>query len=232
MRRPRTPLRLEMPLIAFLAFLWMAVWRDFSFGTLLVGLVLATAIVRVFYLPPLRGTGRFNLFWWAVFAGRFLGRMAVASFQVAWLAVVRGPRVRSAIVAVQLRSHDDFLVTMVGHAVALVPGSLVLDVDRTTTTLYLHCLDFRGPQDIEQVRRSVLRDEALLIRAGGTPSDLAGIRAEKRLGRTPGLSPAELRAHPPIGGSAGGSAIGGSAGGSATGGAAPGGVDADGEGRS
>lgn len=219
MRRPRTPLRLEMPLIAFLTFLWMAVWRDFTLGTLLVGLVLGTAIVRVFYLPPLRGTGRFNLFWWVVFAGRFLGRMVFASFQVAWLAVVRGPRVRSAIVAVQLRSHDDFLVTMVGHAVVLVPGSLVLDVDRTTTTLYLHCLDFRGPEDADRVRRSVLRDEALLIRAGGTPSDLAGIRAEKRLGRTPGLSPAELRAHPPIGASA-------------TREAAPGGLDASGEGRS
>lgn len=60
-RRPKTPLMLDLPLILFLGVFWMAVWQSFEIGTFLIGLVYATILVRVFYLPPLRGTGRVNL---------------------------------------------------------------------------------------------------------------------------------------------------------------------------
>lgn len=199
MRRPKTPLKAELPLIVFLAVLWMAVWQSFDLGTFILGLVYAAVIVRVFYLPPLRGSGRFNLFWGLVFTVRFLWKMTAASFQVAFLVFFQGPRVGGSITSVQLRSHDDFMVTLVGHSLALVPGSLVLDVDRTTATLYLHCLDVRNDDDAENIRRDALRTEALLIRALGSRSDVAVVKAEKRLGRLSGLTrdergrPAERR---------------------------------------
>lgn len=191
MRRPRTPLRLEMPLIAFLAFLWMAVWRDFTLGTLLVGLVLGTVIVRVFYLPPLRRSGRINLFWGLVQLLRFLGKMFLASFQVAWLAVVKGPRIRNSIIAIQLRSHDDLIITLTGHFLALVPGSLVVDVDRTTATLYLHVINISDDAAVEAIRADAMRTENLFIRTIGGRSDLAVVKAESRLQRTAGLTKAE-----------------------------------------
>ena len=68
----------------------------------------------------------------------FLAKVAAASFQVLYLAVVRGPRVSNALVAVPLRSHYDLLVTATGHVISLIPGSLVVEVDRSTSTLYLH----------------------------------------------------------------------------------------------
>ncbi|WP_235928551.1 Na+/H+ antiporter subunit E [Nesterenkonia haasae] len=188
MRRPKTPLMLDVPLILFLGVFWMAVWQSFEIGTFLIGVVYATIIVRVFYLPPLRGTGRVNLFWGAVFLARFLFKMVLASFQVSWLAVVRGPRIRNSIIAIQLRSHDDLIITLTGHALALVPGSLVLDVDRTTATLYLHALNVTDDHAAEKIRQDALRTEALLIRTGGSRSDLAVVKAETRLGRVAGLS--------------------------------------------
>lgn len=33
MRRPKTPLKTELPLIAFLGFVWMALWQQFDLGT-------------------------------------------------------------------------------------------------------------------------------------------------------------------------------------------------------
>ncbi|MDS2172937.1 Na+/H+ antiporter subunit E [Nesterenkonia sp. CL21] len=191
MRRPRTPLVLELPLIGFLSFLWMGLWQDFSLGSLIIGAVLGTIIVRVFYLPPLRGSGRINLWWVLVFCLRFLVKMTAASFQVAWIAVVRGPKVRNSIISVQLRSHEDFIVTVTGHALALVPGSLVIDVDRTTATLYLHCLNVTDDHDAERIRQDALRTEALVIRSCGNRSDLAVVKAERRLGRVSGFSKTE-----------------------------------------
>lgn len=191
MKRPKTPLKLELPLIAFLAFVWMALWQQFDLGTFIIGLVYATIIVRIFYLPPLRGTGRINVFWGLIFTVRFLAKMVAASFQVSWVVLRRGPTVRNRIVSVQMRSHDDLMVTLVGHALALVPGSLVLDVDRTTATLYLHCLAVTDDQGAERIRQDALRTEALLIRTCGNPSDLAVVRAERRLGRVSGFSKTE-----------------------------------------
>ena len=191
MKRPKTPLKLELPLICFLGFFWMAIWQDFTHGTFLIGAIYATIIVRVFYLPPLRGSGRLNLWWGLVFTLRSLVKMIAASFQVSWIAVAVGPKVRNSIISVQLRSHDDLIVTLTGHALALVPGSLVLDVDRTTATLYLHALDVDSDEDAERIRQDALRTEALIIMTCGNRSDVAVVKAEKRLGRMSGFSKTE-----------------------------------------
>ncbi len=196
MRRPRTPLKLELPLILFLGVFWMAVWQSFDLGTFILGLIYGTIAVRVFYLPPLRGTGRLNPFWGLVLGVRFLAKMVMASFQVSWLTVAKGPRMRNSIISIQLRSHDDLLVTLTGHALALVPGSLVLDVDRTTATLYLHALNVTDDVQAEKIRQDALRTEALLIRTLGNRSDLAVVKAEARLGRVAGLSKTEREVAP------------------------------------
>lgn len=196
MRRPRTPLKLELPLILFLGVFWMAVWQSFDIGTFILGLIYGTIAVRVFYLPPLRGTGRLNPLWGLVFGLRFLAKMVMASFQVSWLTVAKGPRMRNSIISIQLRSHDDLLITLTGHSLALVPGSLVLDVDRTTATLYLHALNVTDDVRAEKIRQDALRTEALLIRTLGNRSDLAVVRAEARLGRVAGLSKAEREVTP------------------------------------
>lgn len=194
MRRPKTPLKLELPLILFLGFFWMAVWQSFELGTFILGVVYGAIVVRVFYLPPLRRSGRVNIFWALVQATRFLGKMVVASFEVSWLAVVKGPRIRNSIIAVQLRSHDDLIITLTGHFLALVPGSLVVDVDRTTATLYLHVMNITDDAGAERIRADALRTEKLFIRTIGNRSDLAAVRAESRLGREAGLSKAERQA--------------------------------------
>jgi multicomponent Na+:H+ antiporter subunit E len=181
MSRQHIPLITELPLVIWLVIVWGALWQDFGPGNLVFGAVIAYAVVNFFYLPPVELTGRFNVLWVVPFLGRFLLQLVTASVEVFWLAVSKGPELRNAVVAVELRSHSDFLVTATGHALSLIPGSLVLEVDRSTSTLYLHCLNVESEEDAEAIRRDVRATEAWLIRIMGTRADFAAIRAEEAL---------------------------------------------------
>ncbi len=178
MSRRRISLRQELPLLVWLAIVWGALWQDFSPGNLLFGALLAVLVARMFYLPPVELSGRFNILHAVPFAVRFLGRVAAASIEVMYLATVRGPRVINAVVAVPLRSHQDLMVTATGHVISLIPGSLVVEVDRSTSTLYLHALNVSSPEEVENLRREVRSIEAGLIRIMGTREELEAIRQE------------------------------------------------------
>ena len=84
---------------------------------------------------------------WAllVFAGRFVVELVSASLHVARIAVQPGYRPRGAIIAVRLRVSTDLNLALTAEAVSLVPGTLILEVDRDSGTLYLHVLDTHGP---------------------------------------------------------------------------------------
>ena len=122
MSRRRISLRQELPLLVWLVIVWGALWQDFSPGNLLFGALLAIAVARLFYLPPVELSGRFNILHAIPFALMFLGQVVVASFQILYLAAVRGPKVHNAVVAVTLRSHQDLIVTATGHVISLIPG--------------------------------------------------------------------------------------------------------------
>ena len=178
MKRRHISLRQELPLLVWLVFIWCALWRDFSVGNAAFGAVLALVIARVFYLPPVELGGRFNVLRALVFAVVFVAKVVAASFQVFWLAVVRGPAVSNGVVAVPLRSPSDLLITATGHVISLIPGSLVVEVDRSTSTLYVHALNVADEAGVQRVRREVRDAEAWLIRIMGSRSELAELRAE------------------------------------------------------
>jgi multicomponent Na+:H+ antiporter subunit E len=178
MSRRRISLRQELPLLVWLVIVWGALWQDFSPGNLLFGALLAVAVARLFYLPPVDLSGRFNIAYAVPFVLMFLAKVVVASGQVLYLAVVRGPKVKNAVVAVTLRSHQDLLVTATGHIISLIPGSLVVEVDRSTSTLYLHALNISSAEDVENLRSEVRSIEAGLIRIMGTSEELDAVRSE------------------------------------------------------
>ena len=176
--RSRIPLLQELPLLIWLVVLWGALWQDFSAGNLIFGAVIAFVVANIFYLPPVELSGRFNVLYAVLFAGRFLYKLVLASFHVFWLALFRGPQIRNGVIGVKLRSRSDLLVTATGHVLSLIPGSLIVDVDRSTSTLYLHALDVATAEQAEKTRADVLDAEAWLIRVMGTKEELAALRAE------------------------------------------------------
>ncbi|WP_449374358.1 Na+/H+ antiporter subunit E [Arthrobacter psychrolactophilus] len=168
----------KLPLLIWLVVVWGALWQDFSAGNLIFGALIAIAVSQIFYLPPIELSGRFNVLRALTLALWFVKEVFVASFQVLFWAVVKGPTIRNAVIAVPLRSPSDLLMTAVGHVLSLIPGSLVVEVDRGCATLYVHAMNTPTPESVERVRKSIQDIEARLIQVMGTKEELAMIKAE------------------------------------------------------
>lgn len=178
-RRRRSRFLIELPLTLWMVLVWGALWQDFSPGNLVFGFILSLAVVATFKLPPVELSGRFNVWHAVLFALRFLWQVVKASIHVMGVAIVRGPAVRNAVVGIRMRSHEDLMATALGHVLTLIPGSFVVEVDRTTSTLYLHVLDIDTDEDAEAFRQEVRDIEAALIRVMGNSEELAALRAEE-----------------------------------------------------
>ena len=133
----------QLPLIIGLVVLWMLLWGSVTWLTLATGIVIAVVITRLFYLPPVELSGRFNPFWFLVFLGQFLGELVYASFQVGFQALSPRGVTSNSVIAVQLITRSDFLLTLTAIALSLVPGSIVVEVDREKSILFLHSLNTR-----------------------------------------------------------------------------------------
>lgn len=162
----------QLPLIVGLVVLWMLLWGSVTWLSLATGIVIAVVVTRLFYLPPVELSGRFNPFWFLAFLARFLAELVVASFQVAFQALRRRPVTRNAVLAVDLVTRSDFITTAVAIATSLIPGSLVVEVDRQRSILYLHVLGVGDLEGAERFRAKVLSVERQLVRALGSKDDV------------------------------------------------------------
>ncbi|MBR21665.1 MAG: Na+/H+ antiporter subunit E [Leifsonia sp.] len=166
----------QLPLLAALVLLWMMLWGSVSVLTILTGIVVALLVTRAFYLPPVELSRRFNPFWAIAFLARFFSELVVASFQVAALAFAPKGRSRSAIVRVQLRTRADIIMTLTSLTISLVPGSLVIEVDRRHAVLYVHVLGAASADDVEEARHHTLSMERLIIAAIGSKAERELVR--------------------------------------------------------
>lgn len=166
----------QLPLLVALVLLWMTLWGSVSVLTILTGVVVALIVTRAFYLPPVELSRRFNPLWAIAFLARFFGELVVASFQVAALAFAPKGRSRSAIVRVQLRTRADIIMTLTSITISLVPGSLVIEVDRRQAVLYVHVLGVSSADDVEGARRNTLNMERLIIAAIGSTAEWELVR--------------------------------------------------------
>ena len=170
--------------ITVLVAVWCLLWGSFSWANIIGGLVIAVIVLTAFPLPPVTFAGRVHLPGLVRFVTRFLRDLVVSSVQVAALAFRFGHAPRSAIIAVPLRVRSDLNLTLTAVALCLVPGSLVIEVDRAAGVLYVHALGVRDAQEVERFRRDVLALEARIVGAIGS-------RAERRvIAESAGTGPA------------------------------------------
>src|SRR5690554_7612140 len=93
----------QLPLLVWLVVLWMLLWGSLSWLNLVTGILVALIVMRVFYLPPVELSGRFNLLWAVVFVVVFLWDVIRGSFHVAWIAI--NPRSEEHTSELQSRPH-------------------------------------------------------------------------------------------------------------------------------
>lgn len=144
---------------------WVMLMGQITLGNVIAGVLVAFFVQLVFPLPSVTIGVRFRPISFLILSVRFLWDMATASVQVAWLAVRPGPTVHGVVVDLRLRSDNDLFQTITAEMVALVPGTVVIDLDSERRLLTLHVIDVTTRQEAEQIRHRVLAQEARVLRA-------------------------------------------------------------------
>jgi multicomponent Na+:H+ antiporter subunit E len=168
----RRRLAVQWPTLVWLTVVWVLLWGDLSVGNVLAGLLIGAVVSVVLPLPPIAAGGTVRPLALLHLVARFAVDVVVASVQVGLQAFRRRPP-QSAVIRVRLRSTSDLYLTLTAELCSLVPGSVVVEAHRLTSTLYLHVLDVDGPDGIEAARGRVLAQEERVLRALASDADLA-----------------------------------------------------------
>jgi multicomponent Na+:H+ antiporter subunit E len=166
-------LRDQLPLLVSLVLVWNLLWGTWSWANLISGTVVALTVTWLLPLPPVSGGARFHPVAVLRYLGHFVVDLATSSAQVAWEAIRPSGLRHGAIISVQLRTDSDLLLTMIAESLCLVPGSIVIDLDREERTLALHLLSVRDLAEVAEQRAGVLAVEERVVRAFGSAAEIA-----------------------------------------------------------
>lgn len=175
----RHNIRTQLPLLIALVVLWLVLWGHVDVISVVTGIVFSVAVVRLFYLPAVALSGRFNILRAVHFLAIFLWRLTKASFEVARLAVRPKPLPRNSIVGVQLRTRSDFILTLTAEVNILVPGSVVVESDRLRSVIYLHVVNCDTDEKVERARLNALGIEQAIALALGSRDDIWRINRDR-----------------------------------------------------
>ena len=169
---------LQAPSWAAIVAVWVALWGELTLGNVLGGAAVATLIVALFHPGRRERLGRLR----PLAAVRFFLHIGISLAKstavVAWEVLTPTDRSRPGILAVPLPSATPSVLTAVTTAIGLTPGTVVVDIARRPTVLYVHVLHLTDP---DGERRRLERLEALALAAFG-PADAADDVAELRGG--------------------------------------------------
>jgi multicomponent Na+:H+ antiporter subunit E len=180
----RISARSQIVLLVGLVVLWCLVWGEVTVLNVVTGVVLAVVISLLFYLPAIDLSGRVNLWHVLVFFVRLIVDIARASIDVAWLVIDPRYKPSSAVIAIPLDTRSDLIMTFTAEAISLVPGSIVVDVDRQESVLYVHVINVRTEKDLEEFRNEVFATEKRLVMAIGSKDDVWRVRQPNHLTRS------------------------------------------------
>lgn len=156
-------------LLLWLTLVWVGLWGSVTAANVLGGVVVAVVLVAALPLNQVDTSGVVRPLALLRFLAYFAADLVKASVQVT--ALVLRPRVqlRQAVVAVPVRGASDALLTLLANAISLTPGTLTLEVDRPSSTLYVHALDIGpGAGAVAQLRSDIRKVERLAILAVGS----------------------------------------------------------------
>jgi multicomponent Na+:H+ antiporter subunit E len=147
----------------WLILVWILLWGTFSAANLLSGLAVATVIIVLLPLPVVPVEGKvhpLSLLRLIVTVAYYLVK---SSGQVAWLAIKPGPPPLSAVLRARLAVKSDLVLALAVNIFNLIPGSIVLEIDRARRMLYMHVIDVGSDRALSQFYRQVTEVERLLV---------------------------------------------------------------------
>ena len=149
-------------IVAWLTVVWVTLWETLTWANVVGGL--AVAVVALHLLPP--SDGRTSVGFRPLAAAKllfyFLWELLVASSLVIWEIITPDDHTRPAVVSVHTRSTVPGHITAVANMISLTPGTLSLEIDHDTRTIYIHVLHL---DSIEETQAGVSKLESLTLAA-------------------------------------------------------------------
>lgn len=172
----------SLGVLVWLTIVWVLLWGQVSAANIVAGFALALLVTEVAPFPTASFDGRFRIWGVIRLVVIFVRDLVHASWQQAWF-ILRRATPRGAVIRVRLRSHSDAYLAITAGMSTLVPGSLVIDTDAATGTLYVHVFDVGMAGGVSAAHQSVLDLEERVLRAFASRSELV------QAGFVPGSSP-------------------------------------------
>jgi multicomponent Na+:H+ antiporter subunit E len=149
--------------MTLLVALWLLAWGDLQPAHVVSGVVVAGALLLAFPPPAraaerlvIRPAGALRLI------GHVLGQLVTSNVVMAGQILRPRPDVRQAVIAHHLRHASEVVVTIMTSIVALSPGTMTVDVDADSTTIFVHFFRLHDPS---AARAQLDRLERLIVGA-------------------------------------------------------------------
>ena len=163
-------------------------------GEFLIGLAVGCPMafaLRRYYLPRVSVGRSLRVAPYAVlYVVVFLRELLTANVDVAYRVLAPSMPIRPDVIAIPLRVETDAAVTTIANSITLTPGTLTMDHDAETNTLYVHAIAAKDRESIVSPVRT-WEDYALVIFEGRDPN--TEVPRDPAAVSTGGPSPAEGR---------------------------------------
>jgi multicomponent Na+:H+ antiporter subunit E len=149
--------------MTLLVALWLLAWGDLTLANVLSGIIVAGALLLAF--PPgargseqlvVRPAGALRLISFV------LGQLVTSNIVMTRQILRRRPDVQQGVLAHRLRHPSEVVVTIMTSIVALSPGTMTVDVDADSTTIFVHFFRLHDPS---AARAQLDRLERLIVGA-------------------------------------------------------------------
>lgn len=142
---------------------WCMLWGGIDAKNVLGGILAATIVFVMFPMPPTGHEITIRPLRFVYFVSVFLFDMVKSAIEVGWYSIRPAPQPLNSVIAVKLRSRSDLFLTGTGMLSTLIPGSVVVEAQRATGTLFLHVIAAEDEEQAEQARQRVLEQEERLL---------------------------------------------------------------------
>ncbi|MFT4086363.1 MAG: Na+/H+ antiporter subunit E [Gordonia sp. (in: high G+C Gram-positive bacteria)] len=150
--------------VSWLTFVWVLLWGHVTWANVIVGIVVAVAVVTLLPLPRVPVEGRLHPVAALGLLVSLIYNFLKSSAQVAWAAVRPGDPPLGAVVRVHVAIKSDLVLTLAVNYLNLVPGTMVVEIDHLRRMLYVHVFDVRTDKQVEAFCRQMSWTERQFIR--------------------------------------------------------------------